>query len=158
MAVDRDDENRMDRGLRLEDEAAQAFAKKHKKKLEVVGCCVSDADQRIINSPDRLVTPKKAGEYTEAVEIKCLKSAIHLQAAIENKIPEEYFTQKIQYFVVNEKLQKLYWVFYDPAIPSLPMHVIVVTREELGDWPEIMLRFQLAQLKEMDSVLEKLAF
>lgn len=154
-----DDENRMDRGHRLEDVAAERFAKEYKKELVQVGCCVSDKDERIINSPDRLI--KANNEiYTEAVEIKCLSPARHLQALIENKVPEEYFTQKVQYFVVNENLKKLYFVFYDDRFKfeNLQLHVIEVNREELGDWPQIMETYQLNQLKEMDAIIERLAF
>ena len=160
LATAPDNEERMDRGHRLEDVAAERFARDFKKNLEVVGCCVSDTDPRIINSPDRLVRPKKLGVYTEAVEIKCLSPARHLQVIIENEVPEEFFTQKVQYFVVNEKLKKLYFVFYDDRFKytNLQLHVIEVTRESLGDLPDIMLRYQLTQLKDMDAIIEKLAF
>lgn len=150
-----DDERRDERGHRLEGVGADRFAEEFNKELEVVGCCVSDVDPRIINSPDRLVKG-----YTEAVEVKCLSPARHLQAMIENEVPDEFFTQKVQYFVVNEKLEKLYFVFYDDRFKykNLQLHVIEVTRESLGDWPDIMLRYQLNQLKEMDSIIERLAF
>lgn len=154
-----DDEERMERGHRLEDIAAQRFTKDTGKQLVQVGCCVSDLDERIINSPDRLVASNN-DIYPEAVEIKCLSPARHLQAMIENEVPEEYFTQKVQYFVVNEKLERCYWVFYDERFnyTNLQMHVIEVTRESLGDWPDIMLRYQVAQLQEMDKIIERLAF
>ena len=160
LATAPDDEERMDRGHRLEDAGANRFAEDFKKKLEVVGCCVSDIDPRIINSPDRLVEPNKPGIYTEAVEVKCLSSARHLQAMIENEVPEEFFTQKVQYFVVNEHLEKLYFAFYDDRFKykNLQLHVIEVTRESLGNWPDVMLRYQIAQLKEMDAIIERLAF
>lgn len=160
LATAPDDEERMDRGHRLEDEAAHRFAKDFKKKLEVVGCCVSDIDDRIINSPDRLIKPRKANIYTEALEIKCLSPGRHLQTIVENVVPEEFFTQKVQYFSVNESLKKLYFAFYDDRYKyrNLQLHVVVVTRESLGDWPDIMLRYQVAQLKEMDDIILKLAF
>lgn len=155
-----DDEPRMDRGHRLEDVAAQWFSEATGKQLIQVGCCTSDVDDRIINSPDRLVAGKKPDEFTEAVEIKCLAPARHLQAIIENEVPDEFFTQKVQYFVVNEKLERLYFVFYDERFnyPNLRGHIIEVTRESLGDWPKIMLDYQLIQLKEMDAIIERLAF
>jgi hypothetical protein len=159
LSLDPDSEPRMDRGLRLEEEAGELFTKRTGKKLIRTGCCVSDHDPRIINSPDFLVQPPSgAAIYMEAVETKCLSPARHLQAAIENQVPDEFFTQKVQYFVVNEYLETLYFVFYDPRIATLPMHIIPVTREELGDWPAIMLQFQLDRLKEIDEIVEKLAF
>lgn len=156
LAEEPDDENRMERGLRLEDEAAQLFAEKYNKKPEIVGVCISDEHPSIINSPDRLI--KNNGKYTEALEIKCLSPARHIQAVVENKVPDEYEAQKVQYFIVNPDLQKLYFVFYDPRIQSVPFFVVEVTREELGDLPEKYKQFQLEQLKEMDDIVTRLAF
>jgi putative phage-type endonuclease len=156
LALDPDDENRMERGIRLEDEAAQAFAEKTGKQLEIAGVCVHDDHPSVINSPDRLI--KNNGKYTEAVEIKCLSPARHLQAVIENKVPDEYEAQKLQYFIVNPDLKKLYFVFYDPRIAAVPLHTVEVTRAELGDLPDRYLKFQLEQLKEIDKIVERLAF
>lgn len=156
LALDPDDEDRMERGIRLEDEAAQAFAEKTGKKLEIAGVCVHDDYPQIINSPDRLI--KNNGKYSEAVEIKCLSPARHLQAVIENKVPDEYEAQKLQYFIVNPDLKKLYFVFYDPRIAAVPLHTVEVTRAELGDFPDKYLKFQLEQLKEIDNIVERLAF
>jgi hypothetical protein len=149
--------NAMERGIGEEDTAAQLFASKFDKKLMVVGCCVADEDDRIMNSPDRLVKPAgKSKKITEAVEIKCLGSAKHLMAFFERKIPEEYWTQKVQYFTVNPDLQRLYWVFYDPRVSLLPMFVLVIEREDLGHWPETMLKYQLRTLKELDVLTARL--
>lgn len=158
LGLPRDHEDRMDRGLRLEQEAADLFSQKTGKELETVGCWVSDVDDRIINSPDRPVKPKKKGIYTEAVEIKCLSPARHIQAVVENVVPEEFESQKVQYFVVNKHLETLYFLFYDPSIASVPYHVVKVTRKELGDKPELYLKFQVDQLREMDEIVERLAF
>jgi hypothetical protein len=55
LSIDRDDENRMDRGTRLEPEVRNWFAKTYKKDVIEVGMCMSDADDRIYNSPDGLI-------------------------------------------------------------------------------------------------------
>lgn len=159
LAEPEDDENRMKRGLRLEQKAADRFSEETGKKLIQVGCCVSDIDDRIINSPDRLVDVGTE-IFEEAVEIKNLNNATHLQVIVENEVPDEYFTQKVQYFVVNEKLKRCFWVFHNDrfSYKNLQMHVIEVTRESLGDWPQIMLNYQLNQLKQMDEIIERLAF
>lgn len=156
LALSRDDEDAMERGLRLEPVAREWFATEYNKVVEQAGLCVSDIDERISNSPDGLV--KDGEKYTEAVEIKCLCPARHLQVIIENEIPEEFWTQKIQYFVVNPDLQKLYFIFYNPEVTAKPYHIIEVTREELGDKPEEVLQFQISQLKQIDALLEQLAF
>lgn len=157
LSVVRDDEDRMARGLRLEQEAREWFEQKYEKTVTQVGICQSDRHPAIINSPDGLIA-NKDGIYTEAIEIKCLNSASHIQAIVENAVPDEYWGQKNQYFVVNEQLEKLYFVFFDPSIASVPYFVVEVTRESLEDWPERLLEFQLAQLSQMDKIIEQLAF
>lgn len=156
IAIDPDDENRMDRGLRLEEEAIELFEQRFKKKVERVGICVHDTYPQIINSPDGLI--KSNGKYTEAIEIKCLSPARHLQAVIEDKVPGEFEAQMIQYFIVNDDLRSLYFIFYDPRILSVPLHVIEITRDEVDDRVEKYLDFQLEQLSEVDEIVEKLAF
>ncbi len=146
----------MERGHELEDEAAMAFAAEFKVELDVIGCVVSEADDRIINSPDRYVKPAKGKGYTEAVEVKCLSAAKHLMCYFERKIPEEYFTQKVQYFVTNESLDKTYWVFYNPRLPILPLFFIEVRKEDVGHWPETMTKYQLRTLNEIDALKERL--
>lgn len=156
LSLEPDDENRMDRGLRLEEEAIEKFTEITKKKVERVGICVHDKYPNIINSPDGLI--KNGDEYTEAIEIKCLSPARHLQAVIENKVPPEFEAQKMQYFIVNPGLKTLYFMFYDPRIVSAPVHIIEVKREELGDLPGTYLLFQLEQLEEVDKIIEGLAW
>lgn len=149
-------DNAMDRGLGEEEAAATAFTTITGKELFEVACCVSDVDPRVIQSPDRLVTPAKGKIIKEAVEIKHLSSAKHLMAFFERKIPEDYWTQNVQYFVVNEKLERLYWVFRDPRIPMLPVFILTVERSDLGHWPETMLKYQLRTLKELDALTVRL--
>lgn len=157
IGLDPDDENRMDRGLRLEDEAIQMFEAKSRLKVERVGLCVSDFNENVINSPDGLLK-NKDGKYTGAVEVKCLSPARHLQAVIENKIPGEFEAQKIQYFVVNDDLEELFFVFYDPRIPSVMYHVIRVTRDEVKDQIEFFRNYQIETIKEIEEIVERLAF
>lgn len=156
LSLDPDDENRMDRGLRLEEEAIEAFTKETGKQVERVGICVHDKYPEIIQSPDGLI--KIGDKYKEAIEVKCLSPARHLQAVVEGKVPSEYEAQMIQYFIVNPDLRTLHFVFYDPRIATVPYHRIEVIRDDLGDRPEQYLEFQLGQLKEVNEIVERLAF
>lgn len=156
LALDPDDENRMDRGLRLEEEAVMKFEELTGKTVERVGICVHDNYPGVINSPDGIIATD--GKYTEALEIKCLSPARHIQAIVENEVPAEFEAQKAQYFIVNPDLQKLHFMFYDPRIATVPVHIIEVTRAELGGLPDMYLKFQLEQLEEIDSIVERLAF
>jgi putative phage-type endonuclease len=155
LAIEPDDENRMDRGLRLEEEACELFTEKTGKKVDRVGICQHDKYPEIIQSPDGLI--KNGKKYTEALEIKCLSPARHIQAVVENKVPVEFEAQVNQYFIVNDDLKTLYMLFYDPRIASVPYHVIEVQRDELPHI-EMYLNYQLGQLKEIDEIVERLAF
>jgi YqaJ-like viral recombinase domain len=139
LAVDPDSENRMDRGLRLEEDAIKAYTEKTGHEVERVGICVHSDYPQIIQSPDGLV--KKNGKYVGAVEAKCLSSARHLQAVIENKIPPEFEAQKCQYFIVNPDLEWLDFVFFDDRIASVPLHIIRVTRDDVDKFlPRLSVR------------------
>lgn len=160
----------MDRGHELEDEACQAAAKVLKKEVMVVGCLTTEEEERIYNSPDRLIKPRgvkdmadlikkvNAGKVkiTEEMEAKCLAASKHLMAYFERRIPEEYWTQKVQYFITNEHLKTLYWAFYNPRIPMLPLFILVVKREDVGHWPETLKKYQLRTLKELDALTARL--
>ena len=156
LGVEPDDERPMDRGLRLEDEAIEEFEKRTGLKTEVAGICVSSFCDEIINSPDRLI--KGDGTYFAAVEIKCLSSARHLQIVLENKIPAEYESQIIQYFIVNDDLNVLHFVAYDPRIPSVPYWQIDTYREDVKDKIEFFKTYQIETLAEINEIIERLAF
>lgn len=152
-------ETMMERGHTLEDEAATIFAERTGKELTVAGICVRDDDDRIGHSPDRLI--KSDGKFTEALEVKCLKSAKHLQVLIEGTIPDEYFSQSIQYFVVNEELETLYFAFYDPRIPyECKFHWVEIKRSD----PEVAKRipqylaYERILLAEVEDWVERLTF
>ena len=156
LGLARDGEDRMERGHRLEQEAIDLYSEKTGKVVDRVGICVSDVNPNIINSPDGLI---KEGElYTEAVEVKCLSPARHLQAVIENSIPDEFYLQELQYFIVNDDLKVLHFVFYDPSIPSASFLVLDAKREDVADEIVKYRQFQIDQLAEMDAIVERLAF
>lgn len=131
-------ESPMERGNRLEPEARAAYEALTGLEVREVGFLESDAHERVGNSPDGLV-----GEHG-AIEIKCPEhknymkywldiDVVNFTWTLNMSIPEEYIWQIVQYFVVNEKLQWLDFVAYNPDIPVHPIHVIRVTREELAE-------------------------
>lgn len=158
LGIEPDEEDVRDRGHRLEPVAAEKFEEATGKKLNTIGTWALEEDDRIFNSPDREVTPPTGLAITEAVEIKCLSRARHLQAVVEGIVPEEFESQKVQYFVVNPDLKVLYFVFYDPRVLAHPYHVVTVTREELGTKPAEYLEFQKVQLADIDRLVEELSF
>lgn len=156
LALEEEAEDPMERGHRLEPEAIQIFQEKHGKTVESVGFCVSDLNANIALSPDGLI--KVEDKYREAVEVKCLSAAHHLEAYFEQKIPKDYDEQVLQYFIVNEDLETLHFTFYDPRIKAISMFTITVTRAELEGRIQEHLSYQIAALEEIDTLLEKLLF
>lgn len=156
LGLDPDDEIPSERGLRLEQEAIDNFEDVMGLKVARVGVCISDDNPAIINSPDGLI--KVGKKYKAAVEVKCLSSARHLQMVIENEIPKEFESQVMQYFIVNPDLETLYFVSYDPRVISIPMHIIEVSRKDLGDKPKQFFDFQVEQLNEINEIVERLSF
>lgn len=153
-------QNMMDRGHNLEDEAAGIFNDRTGKNLVKVGICVRDDNENIGQSPDRLIQSDD-GVYREALEVKCLKSSKHLQAFIEQCIPDEYFSQAVQYFVVNEDLETLYFAFYDPRIPyECGFHWVEIKRtdEEVAKRIPQYLAYETLLLKQVDEWVEKLTY
>ena len=100
VALPPDNENPMDRGERLEEEAMARFAKETGKKVDTsLIMWVSEENESIAISPDGVIG------QTEAVEAKCLNSSSHIEAWLTQKLPTEHYFQVIQYFIVNPKLK-----------------------------------------------------
>jgi len=152
IAIPATQESAMDRGKRLEEEAIEEFEKQTKKKVNKdLVIWHRDDDEDIAISPDGFIEKK------EAVEVKCLSSARHIESWITQKIPNEYMTQVIQYFIVNEDLEKLYFVFYDPRMPK-PLFWLEVKRKEVKDKAEEYLKLEKEALKKIRELENKLTF
>ena len=148
VGVEEEYENPMERGNRLEADALAMFEFEIGKQVERIGLCEDDTNSMIANSPDGLI-----GE-NEAVEVKCMGGKNHIKMWLTNEIPEEYKWQTIQYFVVNEKLEKLYFAGYNPDIPTHPLHIIETTRKENQ---ESIAEAKTAQEKFLSEVEKKLS-
>lgn len=158
LAIDEVVDDPRERGHDLENEAIEAFEKIADRKVDKdIGLCVSDLNDSIALSPDGLIKDE-VGKYTEAVEVKCLGSARHIEAVLTDKVPAEYEMQALQYFIVNDDLEVLFFVFYDPRVIAKPLHIVQVTREEVEEQIELYRDYQLSTIKEVEQALEKLAF
>lgn len=152
IAIPPSNENVMDRGKRLEDEAIEQFAKKTAKRVKTdLVLWQRDDNNDIAISPDGFIGK------TEAVEVKCLGSAYHLKAYLTQQVPEEYQYQVIQYFIVNKSLKKLYIIFYDPRMPK-DLFWLTIKRNEVKDQVEEYLKLEKEALKQMKEIEDKLTF
>jgi len=152
LAISPDNEDPMARGTRLEPEAIERFKKETGKKVNTdLVIWTHEENESIAVSPDGTIGK------TEAVECKCLSSARHLEAFLTQTVPSEYEMQATQYFIVNEKLKKLYLVFYDPRIQSKDYFVLELKREELKEDIAQYLEYQKNILLEVDKIVLELS-
>ena len=142
----------MDRGKRLEDEAIERFAKETGKKVNTdLVLWYRDDDENIAVSPDGYIGK------TEAVECKCLSSARHIEAWLTQEIPDEYEYQVLQYFIVNDSLKTLHFVFYDPRMPK-DFFYFTIHRKRLQRQIEEYLDLERRVLAEIAQIESKLTF
>ena len=150
------------RGQILEDEARELISEKIGKKIIPGRVWQSDVNEYMICSPDGEIA-ESIDEYTdiiEAVEIKCLDSWKVVKAYYEKRPPLDYEAQIIQYFLVNENLQKLYFCIYSDVFtnPDLGLQIFELKREDYQEKIELTGRVQNATLKLVEKEVQKLMF
>lgn len=143
------------RGQILEDEARELISEKLGKNIIPGRVWQSEENEYMICSPD--------GEFedeTEAVEIKCLDSWKVVKAYYEKHPPSEYKPQILQYFVVNDKLKKLYFCIYSDVFsnPELGLQIFELNREDYKEEIEIVKRVENATLELVEKEVQKLMF
>lgn len=174
IAIAKDGEKEMDRGLRLQNEALLITQDKFKLDLSLdAGMWFTD-DMKLAVSPDAAEISEKP---TYAAEAKCLDTKNHVQAILtdwQNKKlahyspldslkigTSDYTDQVIQYFVVNKDLETLYFTLYDDrvALENIIHYVIKITRkdvEEFIDGQETYERDALKKVTEMIKILKEI--
>lgn len=152
VAIPADGENVMDRGKRLETEAIERFeAETGKVVNKDLVLWTREDDENIAVSPDGFI-----GD-TEAVEVKCLNSASHIEAYLTGEIPCEYEYQVLQYFIVNENLKTLNFCFYDPRMPK-DFFWHKVERADVAEKITEYLEMEREAIKKIKEIEDKLTF
>ena len=136
-------ESSRERGLSMESEAI-AEAEAHLGLKLIRGNVWQDEDKNHIESPDAYTKDLK-----QAVEIKCLSSARHIQAIVEDKPPAEYYAEYLNYFLVNPKLEKLHIFLYDPRfyLPNLCWHDFVINRKDI--------EYEIERMRDINEIAEQ---
>lgn len=152
VAIPADDENPMDRGRRLEDEAVQRF-------VQETGIAVNTDLQLLSREdyPDISYSPDGTIGETATVEVKCLKSSLHIKAWWTKEIPKEYEEQAIQPFCVNDKLETLYFVFYDPRMP-VDFFYLTINRKDFEGKIIAYLEQQIITLRNAEEIIKAITF
>lgn len=147
------------RGQILEEEARELISEKLGKKIIPGRVWQSDVNEYMICSPDGEIVDD-TGKVSEAVEIKCLDSWKVVKAYYEKHPPLDYEAQIIQYFLVNENLQKLYFCIYSDVFtnPELGLQIFELKREDYREKIELTGRVQNATLGLVEREVQKLMF
>jgi putative phage-type endonuclease len=118
-------------GVEAEEHAIEEYELETGVITEAVGLCINDKFDWLANSPDRLI--KIDGKYSKAVEVKCPNTDTLVKYIRANEIPPEYDAQVMSYFLVNDDLQELDFVAYDPRIQTEQYRLWIknIKREEL---------------------------
>ena len=155
-------ETPMERGTRLEPEAIAKF--EENKSVEVdksLVMWVREENESVAISPDGFI-----GD-TVAVESKCLSSARHIEAYVKKfiwgrsdweAVPDDYKEQDIQYFIVNDKLETLYMVFYDPRVTAKEYFCLTIKRADVQEEIEKYLEQEIKTILEIDEIVNKITF
>jgi len=118
-------------GIEAEEHAIEEYELETGVITEAVGLCINDKFDWLVNSPDRLI--KIDGKYSKAVEVKCPNTDTLVKYIRANEIPPKYDAQVMSYFLVNDDLQELDFVAYDPRIQTEQYRLWIknIKREEL---------------------------
>lgn len=144
-------ETPMDRGTRLQKYAIDRLEKETGKKIDTrLVMWTRDDNESIAVSPDGVISE------TEAVETKCLSSAKHIEAWL-TKSMDDYEYQTLQYFAVNDKLEKMYFCFFDPRIPCKDFFYFTIERSEVQEKIDAYLSLQRKVLKDVDEVVAEMS-
>jgi putative phage-type endonuclease len=162
VGVDSDEyESPIARGNRLEPEAREAYELQTGRIVDEIGFAEHETENQLGNSPDGLVGDDGA------IEIKCPEHTNYMRywlnleeidgriayVGINKEIPKDYLWQVAQYFLVNEKLQWLDFIVYNPDITVYPMHVIHVTREDMQPSIDALLSKELTFIEDKQNIL-----
>jgi yqaJ-like viral recombinase domain len=152
----------MARGEILEQEALEVASQKIGKIIFSGRVWQSDVNKYMICSPDGEIAEPidESTDIMEAVEVKCLDTWKMVKAFYEKSYPIDYKDQVVQYFLVNENLQKLYFVMYsDVIVPEqVALQVFEIKREDLQAEIEMAGKLQTATLTIVEKEVQKLMF
>jgi len=154
-----DDLPAMQRGTLLEPEAVNIFIEHM---LETNGIPVEEWESGLViwerddNASIALSPDAYHVDQEIAVEVKCLNSGEHIKAYLTQEVPDQYEEQVIQYFIVNENLEKLYFVMYDPRMSVQSFFYLVIDRKSMEKKIEDYFTQQLNMLDRVEATVTKL--
>lgn len=155
------------RGEILEDEARARISTELGIEVMPGRVWESDFNDKVYVSPDGEIIEETTIDdvasiiVRRAVEIKCLDSWKIVKAFYEQAPPDEYRQQIVQYFLVNENLEELYFCLYSDAFaaaPALELQIFPITRKEVEREVEAARILEENVLKIVDTEVQRFIF
>jgi len=78
------------------------------------------------HSPDGISLCEKIG-----LEIKCPSAKVHNSYVRDNKLPLDYVWQIVNFFAMDESIERLYFASFNPDYLLMPLFLLEVTRESI---------------------------
>lgn len=101
-------------GILMEPVALDAYKQETGNDAREIGFCIHDTLDYLAISPDALVYQN--GTPIGGVEIKCPSTKKHIEYIRQGKVPAEYISQVLHYFIVIDSLEWVDFVSFDPRI------------------------------------------
>ena len=125
----------MQRGVDLEPVGIKEYENEFNRTVHEIGFVTNDKWPGCGLSPDGYVGSNGA------IELKCPSSKKHIEYIRTNKLPAEYKYQVAMYFLMDEGVDWVDFVSFDPRVKLKPLHVLTISRADLElDQIEIELR------------------
>jgi hypothetical protein len=113
-------------GTEHEEEARAKYIEQTGADIFTPAFCIHPQFDWLGMSPDGLTK-----DLSGAIEIKCPNTKGHVKTIRMGGLPNEHKYQVYQYFLVNEKLEWLDFVSYDPRFTPRPLYIHRITRNEI---------------------------
>jgi len=127
----------MRHGIMMEPVALDEYRMRTGHDAREIGFCIHDNLDYLAISPDALVYQN--GTPIGGVEIKCPSTKKHVEYIRQNKIPAEYISQVMHYFIVIDSLEWVDFVSFDPRIQK-NLFIFRIRRDDTDVANDIELR------------------
>ena len=124
-------------GIMMEPVALDEYRLRTGADAREIGFCIHDNLDYLAISPDALVYQN--GTPIGGVEIKCPSTKKHVEYIRQNKIPAEYISQVMHYFIVIDSLEWVDFVSFDPRIQK-NLFIFRIRRDDTDVANDIELR------------------
>jgi hypothetical protein len=116
----------MQRGIDLEPTVRKMFVRLHNVEIEEIGLCQSDEFPYLVCSPDGFSKCRTIG-----IEIKCPSTKNHVKTIRQRTVSAEYRYQVLNYFLVNERCDVMYYISFDDRYKPLPYFELRLERKDI---------------------------